>query len=342
MSYIMLALGWVLNFFYILVGNYGVAILLFTLFIKLVLMPLTVKQQRSMLKTAKIQPLLMEVQQKYGNDKEKLNQETMKIYQKYQINPVSGCLPLLIQLPILMALYWVVRKPIIYTMGFGGDEVWRIVSAIEEWGFSNPDALKNFLGQLHLEQITALGDNNYKNFGMYEIQVAKLLHQYPEIMQNHWITEMGKNIKAVDFNFLGLDLSATPNLGALLQLCIGKIDGLTPGIIALWSIPVLSGLTSFISVKYSQTQQPPQPVQKDKDGNEKTNPMKTMTMIMPFFSAWITFTLPAAVGLYWIASNLFQMLQQWLLTKMIKVEITDEQIEGEIINAKKNRKKRKK
>ena len=70
--------------------------------------------------------------------------------------------------------------------------------------------------------------------------------------------------------------------------------------------------------------------------------MQTMTMIMPFFSAWITFTLPAAVGLYWIASNLFQMLQQWLLTKMIKVEITDEQIEGEIINAKKNRKKRKK
>ena len=61
---------------------------------------------------------------------------------------MSGCLPLLIQLPILMSLYWVVRKPIIYTMDFGGDEVWRIVSAIEEWGFSNPDALKNFLGQL--------------------------------------------------------------------------------------------------------------------------------------------------------------------------------------------------
>lgn len=342
MSYIMLALGWILNFFYILVGNYGVAILLFTIFTKLILMPLTVKQQRSMLKTSKIQPLLMEIQQKYANDKEKLNQETMKLYQKYQINPMSGCLPLLIQLPILMALYWVVRKPIIYIMGFGGDDVWRIVSAVEEWGFANQDALGAFLSQIKLENITDLGANNYKNFGMYEIQLAKLLHQYPEIMQSQWITEMGRNLRPVDFNFLGLDLSETPDLGAMLQLCIGRVDGLTVGKAALWSIPILSGVTSYISMKYSQAQQPPQPVQKDKDGNEKPNSMKTMTAIMPFFSAWITFTLPAAVGLYWVASNVVQMLQQWALTKIIKVDITDEQIEGEIVNVKKNRKKRKK
>ncbi len=91
-----------------------------------------------MLKTQKLQPLLMEIQKKYGNDKDKLNQETMKLYQKYKINPMSGCLPMLIQLPILLALYWVVKKPIIYIMGVGGSDVWRIVSAIEDWGAGKP------------------------------------------------------------------------------------------------------------------------------------------------------------------------------------------------------------
>lgn len=90
MSYIMLGLGWVLKLMYTITSNYGIAIILFTIIIKLILMPLTVKQQKSMLKTQKLQPLLMEIQKKYGNDKDKLNQETMKLYQKYKINPMSG------------------------------------------------------------------------------------------------------------------------------------------------------------------------------------------------------------------------------------------------------------
>lgn len=82
MTYIMLALGFILDLFYKIIGNYGFAIILFTIFIKLALFPLDLKQRRSMAKTQKLQPLLMEVQKKYGNDKEKLNQETMKLYQK--------------------------------------------------------------------------------------------------------------------------------------------------------------------------------------------------------------------------------------------------------------------
>ena len=92
MSYICTALGWILDVFYRLVNNYGIAIILFTVFIKAVLLPLDIKQKKSMAKTQKIQPLLMEVQKKYANDKEKLNQETMKIYQKYGINPMGGSL----------------------------------------------------------------------------------------------------------------------------------------------------------------------------------------------------------------------------------------------------------
>ena len=105
----MMVLGWILQFFYRLVGNYGVAIILFTIFIKLLLLPLDLKQKKSMAKTQKLQPLLNAVQQKYANDKEKLSQETMKLYQKYGINPMSGCLPMLIQLPIIFSLFYVIK-----------------------------------------------------------------------------------------------------------------------------------------------------------------------------------------------------------------------------------------
>ena len=110
-------LGQVMKFNYDLVQNYGLAILLFTFIIRLILLPLNIKQQKSMAKMQKISPLLTELQNKYKNDKEKLNQETMKLYQKYKISPLSGCLPMLIQFPILIALIWVIYDPAWYMFG---------------------------------------------------------------------------------------------------------------------------------------------------------------------------------------------------------------------------------
>lgn len=342
MSYIMLALGWVLKMCSLITGNYGIAIILFTILIKAVLMPLTVKQQRSMLKTQKIQPLMMELQQKYANDKEKLNQETMKLYQKYQINPMSGCLPLLIQLPILMMLYWVVRKPVVYIMGFGESDVWRVVSAVVEWAEGDAERMPAFLSALGISSVNELTDNAYKMFGMYEIQIARFLQNHSEIMSNHWITEAGKDFTVINFDFLGLDLSQTPNLKAFLSLFMGRIDGLTAQTAALWIIPVLSGASAYLTSLISQKQQPQQQPQVDKDGNEVPNTMKSMMIMMPLMSAWFAFTLPAGIGVYWIISNILSMVQTFVLNKIINPGITDEQIEGEVINAKKNRKKRKK
>lgn len=342
MSYIMWALAWILDLCYSIVQNYGVAIILFTILTKAILLPLTIKQQKSMVKTQKLQPLLAQVQQKYANDKEKLNLETMKLYQKYKINPMSGCLPLLIQLPILMALYWVVKQPIIYIMGVDGADIWRLTHAIAEWGQTHQDALNSLFASLNIESFQPFYDDQFRSFGMYEIQIARFLNAYPEIMQNHWITETGEVYRTLNFDFLWIDLSQTPSLGALFGIFTGNVSNLNLETCLLWIIPVLSGVSAFVSSKLSQAMSPQQPVQKDEYGNEKKNPMQSVMVIMPLFSAWIAFSVPAAVGLYWIVSNLLQMLQQVLVTKFIKVDITDEQIEGEIVNAKKNRKKRKK
>ena len=250
---------------------------------------------------------------------------------------------MLIQLPILLALYWVVKKPVVYLMGFAEDEVWRIVSAVVEWAEGNPDRMNQFLNALGINELAQITDNGYKMFGAYEIQIARFLNANSEIMQSNWIIETGKAYDLIDFNFLGIDLSQTPDLGAFFGMLTGRWGGLTLGTVLLWIIPLLSGLSSFVVSKVSQAMQPQRQPETNSDGTEKPNPMQSMTLFMPFISAWFAFTLPAAVGFYWIISNIFQLAQQVVMPKLVKVDLTDEQIEGEIVNnVKNNRKKRKK
>lgn len=116
MNIIYKALGEVLRVIYDFTGNFGWAIIVFTILVRLILLPLMIKQQKSMDNMQKIQPELNALSKKYANDKEKLNEETMKLYQKYNVNPMGGCLPLLIQMPILIAVYGVIQNPITYIL----------------------------------------------------------------------------------------------------------------------------------------------------------------------------------------------------------------------------------
>jgi len=109
-------LGEILRFIYNFTNNFGWAIVVFTILVRLCMLPLTIKQQKSMDNMNKVQPELAKLQKKYANDKDKLNEETMKLYQKYNVNPMGGCLPLLIQMPILFAIYGVIQNPITYVL----------------------------------------------------------------------------------------------------------------------------------------------------------------------------------------------------------------------------------
>ena len=114
LSIISIPLGYVMEFIYRMTGNYGLVLILLTVFVRICLLPLGIKQQKSMVETQKIQPKLQELQRKYKDDKEKLNQETMKLYQEHNVSPMAGCLPLLIQMPILFGLIQVIYHPITY------------------------------------------------------------------------------------------------------------------------------------------------------------------------------------------------------------------------------------
>lgn len=179
-------LGYLFKGIYFLVNNYGLTIILFTLAIKLVLLPLNIKQQKSMKKMQGLQPRLAKIQEKYANDKEKQSQETMKLYQEMGVSPMGGCLPMLIQLPILFALYNIIRKPMQYIMMLGKEQILKINEIITgqagEFGTLNQINLANKLDS-YLDKLGGL------------VQKSDI----------------------INFNFLGFDLSATPSFSYISQ-----------------------------------------------------------------------------------------------------------------------------
>jgi len=254
-------LGLLLVTLYTFIHNYGLTLIVFTFLVKLILLPLTIKQQKSMLETQKIQPLLAEIQAKYKTDKAKLNEETMKLYKEHNVNPAGGCLPLLIQMPIIISLYWVITQPLTYMFNLSTDQI---------------NALKEATGVVSLQQI----------------DVAQMIT--PEIIKTLGLT----NVQIIDFNFLGLNLGLTPNMSQ-------------PSI--LWIIPILAAASTYFVSKLSTPPKNP-----NAPANEMANSMATMNKIFPLMTAWFTFSFPAGVGLYWVVSNGFQMIQQYALNIYLK------------------------
>lgn len=270
MDIIKIPIGYLLDWIYQFVQNYGVALILFTLAVKLLLLPLTLKQQKSMTKIQKLQPKLQALQEKYKNDQQMLSQETMKLYKEYGASPMGGCLPLLIQLPILIALYRVIYEPLKYMCHYGAE---KIAELAEKTGIS----LDGMMAQINIAQ--ASGE--------------------------------------INFDFLGLNLADKPQLS-----------------MAAWAtllIPVLAAVTTYLSSKITQwmnkksdeKKEEPQKLQRVLSTDPKKNTQgnapsaegmtKSMSIFMPLFTLWITYTLPMAMGLYWIASNIFSILQTVLL-----------------------------
>lgn len=259
------------------VKNYGWALVLFTVITKAILLPLSIKQQKSMSKMQAVQPKLNEIQRKYQYDKEKLNQETMKIYQENKINPMGGCLPLLIQFPVLIGLYNIIRMPLTYVLKFGSGvfpTVQQVLDILTPMGFT---------GTIHDE--IKIADYLFNTQGALEaVQAA-----FPQA-----------NIITLDFNFLGMNLSQTPNFLVLSPLLL---------------IPVLAGVTSYLTSWITNKLNGNSAKPSNGQENTTASTMQTMTYIFPFMTVFFAFSLPAGLGFYWILSNIVQIIQQVVLTK---------------------------
>lgn len=258
--------GYVMRFIYQFVGNYGLSIILFSLLAKLIMIPVSVKQKRTMMKTQSIQPKIQQLQKQYGKDQERLNRELQELYEREGASPTAGCGTTLITFPIMLGLYYVISQPLTYFMRLTTESIERIA------------ALLNFKLDTGYGAQVPLAGEIFSHFD-------RLVGEFPSLIR-------------VDYNFLGVNLAATPSIK---EFSI------------LWLIPLISGLTALLMAWVQQRQQKKANPQSGKDAMASASLM-TMLM-MPVMSLIFGFMLPAGLGLYWIANNVFSALQEFILSQ---------------------------
>lgn len=328
-------LGQVMNGIYnvlsaIGIENIGVSIIIFTIIVYTILLPLTIKQQKFSKMQSVVNPEVQKIQKKYAGKKDQVSlqkqQEEMNaVYEKYGVKMSAGCLPSLLQLVILFGLYPVVQNIPEYVTKVRNvytplvDQIMGVKDHV--------DILTNVAGNTaSLYDFTTANGITEALYRFQENSWNALIEQMPSVESaaRTTISEIGRLN-----NFLGIDIGTHPwNLltNAFAAASIG-------GIILAVLIPILAGLTQFISVKLSQMSSS---VSMQDSDNPMMNSMKTMTYTMPLISVVFGFTLPAGLGLYWVASAAVRCVQQLGVNKYLKSKSVEEMIEE---NRKKMQKK---
>lgn len=295
--------AWLMVKLYELTGNYGIAVILFALAVNLILTPFMAKSKKSMMRSTRLQPRIQELQKRHEGNPQKLNQEMQNLYREEGINPMSGCLWSLIPFPILIALYSVIRQPITRMMFAAQDVV---------------TTLQDYFVASGLYTVPAKAD------AYVEIKLANLAHE-------HWdavTTDLAGKIDGlldIDFGFLGLNLGSQPQWNFFVKTDWSDVSIWLPAL-GLFLIPFISAALSWLSMKVSNAANPQQDAQTQAS-------MKTMNLMMPLMSIWICFVMPAAMGIYWIANSVFGMVRDFILTKVYKRKLDEEDAERQAMRS---------
>jgi YidC/Oxa1 family membrane protein insertase len=296
-------------FFYLVTHNYAASILFFTFVTRVILFPLSVKQQKSQAAMSAFTPKLEELKKKYANNQQKLNEEQMKLYSEEGINPLASCLPLLIQLPILYGVFDVVYRPITHIIR----------------------ASKDVIEQATTIAATLFGTD--RNFQLRpETYVVRAVKENPELFTS---LPVDFTEKIQDFNntLFGLDLGLSPTF--------------TPEVwnataIGLIMIPIASGLAQLLSTVYMTVRQKKMAAAAGASNmqNSMMKSMNIMMFIMPVFSVFIAVGFPAAIGYYWTCSALIGFLQSVILYRIYTPEYVAKLVERDKLKKKDKVKKR--
>ena len=295
------AFGWVMGVLYDLVNNYGLVIILFTILIRgIVLLPLNIRSQRSMMKQQAVAPLVQDLKRRYGDDKQRIQQEQMKIYKEYDIKMSAGCLPMILQLLIIIPVYRSIQAPLRYIMQVSTDNI---------------EAIGNYLSQAGLLEST-------RNLATNNIPIITALQNNAQALA-HVVNEgLMKLSDLVDMSFLGLNLGINPSISP------AKLFGdEMPTYLPLLLIPILAVVTTFLQTKVTEWTNPIQRRRKQEQALAKKNPARqqpnndpsasmtsTMKYFMPIMIAFFTFSMPAAIGLYWVVGNILAIMQSFLIS----------------------------
>ena len=291
--------AWLVRLFYTLTGSYGMAIVLFTLVVKVIMLPFQVKSKKSMMRMSRMNGKIQEIQKKYANNQAKMSEEMQKLYAEEGVNPMSGCVWSFLPLPILLALYSIMRQPITHLMMLSNDVVQDLIAKLTSMGMDMSSIVQMKDGAAVVKngvtQLTPYGQINL---------VKAITENVPEAAANidGWIN--------LDYNFLGLDLSATPT-------SVFGSFAFTWAIIGLILIPILAGGFQLLMSIYMMKTQP----QQSANGSS----MKGMMYMMPLMSVYFAFIMPAALGVYWIAQSVFSLIQEVVMTKFFGKKMEEEE-----------------
>lgn len=279
-KFIQIPFGYVLEFFYGFFHNYGIALILFSLAVKVILLPLSMKQKKSMMKTSRLQPKVKQIELACGDDKQKYQQEVNQLYKDEGVSMMGGCLWSLLPLLILFPLYNVIREPLQYLLHLTDSQVESVKAAF-----------------------AAAKDIDVKKVDAYwQYAAAADMATYGK--------GIVENVKSINFNFLGINLGEQPSWKFWTMRSWSEIGGLL--------IPIVSGglnyLAMFISQKTNDT------VITDDAGNKDAASAtaqtgKAMTFMMPLVSVVFGYIMPLGLSIYWIAQSILGIVQDYFLTK---------------------------
>lgn len=297
--------GFVLNFIYEIIQNYGLAIIIFSILIKVVMIPISIKQQKTMKKSTKIQAKMKELQVKYKNNPEKLNQETLELYKTENMSPFSGCLSAIVQIILLFAVFYLVRSPLTYMKKVDESVISKYTKIMNEYDLSKNSAYPEIDLIKELDNIRNL--KNSENIEESEENKTNLLE-----IKNEELDEMNINME-----FFGLNLAQVPTQSSDWKAYI---------------IPVLYVIVAVLSMKVTNPTATSKPVVVEENKGEKAltnseeefNPMgqmnKNMNMMFPVMYLAVALIAPLGLALYWLMNSLLMMVERLILNKLLKDE----------------------
>lgn len=277
--------GYALNFIYEIVNNYGIAIIIFSIFLKLIMLPISIKQQKTMKKTAKIQEKVKEIQDKYKNDQIKMNQEVMDLYKKENMSPFSGCLSSIIQIVLVISMFYLVSRPLTYMKHLDSELINQYVKEIVE------------------EE----GQVNYQEIAVIRKKAA----------QDERVN--------INMEFLGLNLSSIPSQNYNdWKVFIIPVLYVATSIIST-KITTNLNKNKEKEKKVEEVSSETKALVKNKKDEEEDIDMmeemsKNMTMMMPIMTVSIALIAPLGLALYWLINNIFMLIERLIINKYFKSE----------------------
>ncbi len=314
MGFISELFGYLLNWLYDIFNNYGIAILIFSVVLRIILIPITIKQQKSMKKSAKLQTEMSEIQKKYKNNPEKLNQETIELYKREKMSPFSGCLSSILQLIIILSVFWLVSQPLTYMKKIDKDLIEKYSTEMKESGYNSNNSYV---------QIATIDYAETK----YQ-EITKQLEQEEVENREELVKKQEEyNKLRLNMNFLGIDLSKVPTQ----SLNDWRV----------YVIPILYVLTSIISIKITTSTQKNKQnkdivvSENEKNNEEEVDPTeqmqqmsKSMMYMMPAMSVMIAIIAPLGLALYWLMSNILMIIERLIINKFMKKDDEEESSNG--------------